>query len=171
MGPSVRAEARHDPPPPEPRVGGSSASCQKPKMRKAAAVIHPLPPAHMAARDQRRRSPAESASASRSLVARKACRCSFFKSKEDAAATTACLLPRSRHLSANADGTVFLLGFRRSYLSGSTPHYHHGLRLCPGRSRVQYLLSCLMLIGAQFSYDFFGEETLPSHRCATSTAM
>jgi hypothetical protein len=87
------------PPPPEPRVGGSSASCQKPKMRKAAAVIHPLPPAHMAARDQRRRSPAESASASRSLVARKACRCSFFKSKEDAAATTACLLPRSLAIS------------------------------------------------------------------------
>jgi hypothetical protein len=133
--------ARHQP---EPRVGGSSASCQKPKMRKAAAVIHPLPPAHMAARDQRRRSPAESASASRSLVARKACRCSFLQSKEDAAATTACLLPRSRHLSANADGTVFLLGFRRSYLSGSTPHYHHGLRLCPGRlADVVCSTSCL----------------------------
>ena len=39
----------------------------------------------------------------------------------------------SRHLSANADSTVFLLGFRRSYLFTATLHHHHRLRQRSGR--------------------------------------
>ena len=67
-----------------------------PKMRKApGAAIHPSPQAHIAARDERRRSPAERTSALRSLFAPRACRCSFSQSKRYAAATTACLLPRA----------------------------------------------------------------------------
>ena len=39
----------------------------------------------------------------------------------------------SRHLSANADSTAFLLGFRRSYLFTVTLHHHHRLRQRSGR--------------------------------------
>ena len=66
-----------------------------PKCEKRLAAIHPSPPAHIAARDERRRSPAERTSALRSLFAPRACRCSFSQSKRYAAATTACLLPRA----------------------------------------------------------------------------
>ena len=66
-----------------------------PKCEKRPAAIHPSPQTHIAARDERRRSPAERTSALRSLFAPRACRCSFSQSKRYAAATTACLLPRA----------------------------------------------------------------------------
>ena len=70
-----------------------SPSCAK--MRKAAGRHPSSPQTHIAARDERRRSPAERTSALRSLFAPRACRCSFSQSKRYAAATTACLLPRA----------------------------------------------------------------------------
>ena len=79
-----------DTPLPRQRFIGSCPKCEK-----RLAAIHPSPPAHIAARDERRRSPAERTSALRSLFATRACRCSFSQSKRYAAATTACLLPRA----------------------------------------------------------------------------
>ena len=105
-----------------------------PKCEKRLAAIHPSPPAHIAARDERRRSPAERTSALRSLFAPRACRCSFSQSKlKDMQQQRPRVPAASHHLSANADSTVFLLGFRRSYLFTATLHHHHRLRQRSGR--------------------------------------
>lgn len=76
----------------------------------------------------------------------------------------------SCHLSANADSTVLLLRFRRSYLPSSTlhnriTHFANVLADLP--------MSCVVhrLSRAISAFLFFGEDTLPSHRCATSTSM
>ena len=107
---------------------------KKPKCEKRLAASHPSPPAHIAARDERRRSPAERTSALRSLLAPRACRCSFSQSKlKDMQQQRPRVPAASHHLSANADSTVFLLGFRRSYLFTATLHHHHRLRQRSGR--------------------------------------
>jgi len=117
-----------------------------PKCEKRLAAIHPSPPAHIAARDERRRSPAERTSALRSLLAPRACRCSFSQSKlKDMQQQRPRVPAASHHLSANADSTVFLLGFRRSYLFTATLHHHHRLRQRSGwptcQCRVGSILS------------------------------
>ena len=144
-----------------------------PKCEKRLAAIHPSPPAHIAARDERRRSPAERTSALRSLFAPRACRCSFSQSKRYAAATTACLLPRSLAISP-----PMLMAL--CFCLGSADH------ICLVRHRTiitdfAYVLadlpmSCavppvLLDRCAVFLRLFWRRHARPSHRCATSTAM
>ena len=166
-----------DGPPPDPRTRPLPrlrfiGSC--PKCEKRLATIHPSPPAHIAARDERRRSPAERTSALRSLFAPRACRCSFSQSKlKDMQQQRPRVPAASHHLSANADSTVFLLGFRRSYLFTATLHHHHRLRQRSGRHAnvvLWYPLSCMITAFAHSVWNW-GEDTPPSHRCATSTTM
>ena len=152
------------------RVSGSSAPAQNAEKRLAA--IHPSPPAHIAARDERRRSPAERTSALRSLFAPRACRCSFSQSKRYAAATTACLLPRAisppmltalRFCLASADRICLL---RRCIIITDFANVLADMPM----SCVGSPLSCMITAFAHSVWNW-GEDTPPSHRCATSTTM
>ena len=98
-----------------------------PKCEKRPAAIHPSPQTHIAARDERRRSPAERTSALRSLLPM------LFLAEQKICSSNDRVPAASRHLSANADSTAFLLGFRRSYLFTVTLHHHHRLRQRSGR--------------------------------------
>ena len=158
-------DPRHAPPASARFIG----SC--PKCEKRPAAIHPSPPAHMAGRDQRRRSPAERKRIALALrpeslpmlVLAEQRRCS----SNDRVPAASC------HLSANADSTVLLLRFRRSYLPSSTLHH----RITHFANVLADLpMSCVVhrlsrAISRLLPFLFFGEDTLPSHRCATSTSM
>ena len=103
------------------RVCGSSLLPKNPKCEKRLAAIHPSPPAHMAGRDQRRRSPAER---KRIALALRLESLPMLVLAEQRRCSSNDRVPAaSRHLSANADSTVLLLGFRRSYLPSSTLHH------------------------------------------------
>ena len=143
-----------------------------PKCEKRPAAIHPSPQAHIAARDERRRSPAERTSALRSLFAPRACRCSFSQSKRYAAATTACLLPRAisppmltalRFCLASADRICLL---RRCIIITDFANVLADMPM----SCVGSPLSCMITAFAHSVWNW-GEDTPPSHRCATSTTM
>ena len=146
-----------------------------PKCEKRLAAIHPSPPAHIAARDERRRSPAERTSALRSLFAPRACRCSFSQSKRYAAATTACLLPRAISppmltalcfCLASADYPQIVFVYCDAASSSQTSPTFWPTCQC----RVRDPLSCMSTAFAHSVWNW-GEDTPPSHRCATSTAM
>ena len=158
-----------DPPAHAPSRVRFIGSC--PKCEKRLAAIHPSPPAHIAARDERRRSPAERTSALRSLFAPRACRCSFSQSKRYAAATTACLLPRAISppmltalcfCLASADRICLL---RRCIIITDFANVLADMPMsCVGSSLLHE--PRLRSLGLEL-----GEDTPPSHRCATSTAM
>ena len=94
---------------------------KNPKCEKRLAASHPSPPAHMAGRDQRRRSPAER---KRIALALRPESLPMLALAEQKRCSSNDRVPAaSRHLSANADSTVLLLCFRRSYLPSSTLHH------------------------------------------------
>ena len=94
---------------------------KNPKCEKRLAASHPSPPAHMAGRDQRRRSPAER---KRIALALRPESLPMLALAEQKRCSSNDRVPAaSRHLSANADSTVLLLGFCRSYLPSSTLHH------------------------------------------------
>ena len=98
---------------------------KNPKCEKRLAAIHPSPPAHMAGRDQRRRSTAER---KRIALALRLESLPMLVLAEQRRCSSNDRVPAaSRHLSANADSTLLLLGFRRSYLFTSTLHHFRGL--------------------------------------------
>jgi hypothetical protein len=145
-----------------------------PKCEKRPAAIHPSPPAHMAARTSAapltRRAQAHCArSSSRELADARSRRAKDMQQQRPRASAAS----RHLHLSANANSTVLLLGFRRSYLPSSTLHHRitHFANVLADMpmSCVVHRLSC-----AISAFLFFLEktvDTLPSHRCATSTSM
>ena len=151
----------HTPPP------ASAVHRLLPKMRKRLAAIHPSPPAHIAARDERRRSPAERTSALRSLFAPRACRCSFSQSKRYAAATTACLLPRA--ISWPMLTALFFCLELPQIVSAifDTSASYHALRERPGRL-ADVMCSTSSLLCDQCLLIFL--EKTHSHRIAVPLA-
>ena len=151
-------DPRHAPP-------ASAVHRLLPKMRKAPG--RQPSPAHMAGRDQRRRSPAER---KRIALALRPESLPMLALAEQKRCSSNDRVPAaSRHLSANADSTLLLLGFRRSYLFTSTLHHFRGLHhQHPDRLAdvVQYLslwhdrctlLSCVL-------YTLLAEDAPIPHR-------
>ena len=135
---------------------------KNPKCEKRLAAIHPSPPAHMAGRDQRRRSPAERKRIALALrleslpmlVLAEQRRCS---SNDHVPAA-------SRHLSANADSTVLLLGFRRSSAIFDTSSSYHALRERPGRL-ADVMCSTSSLLCDQCLLSFWRRHTPIASLC------
>ena len=159
----------HGPPPKTPDTPLPSAVHRllpkNPKCEKRLAASHPSPPAHMAGRDQRRRSTAERKRIALALrleslpmlVLAEQRRCS---SNDHVPAA-------SRHLSANADSTVLLLGFRRSSAIFDTSSSYHALRERPGRL-ADVMCSTSSLSCDQCLLSFL--EKTHSHRIAVPLA-
>ena len=154
-----------DTPLPRLRFIGSCPKCEK---RRPPSIHHRQPP-WLVAISAAAHPP--SASALRSLFVPRACRCSFSQSKGDAAATTACLLPRAisppmltalRFCLASADRICLL---RRCIIITDFANVLADMPMsCVGSSLLHE--PRLRSLGLEL-----GEDTPPSHRCATSTTM
>ena len=146
---------------------------QNAKSGRPPSIHHHKPTSLLAMSGAAGRSPAERTSALRSLFAPRACRCSFSQSKRYAAATTACLLPRAIS-PPMLTALRFCLASADPYLFTVTLHHHHRLRQRSGRhANVVCRISSLSCMITAFAHSVWnwGEDTPPSHRCATSTTM
>ena len=154
------------------RVSGSSAPAQNAKSAWPPSIHH-RQPTWLVAISGAAHPP--SASALRSLFAPRACRCSFSQSKRYAAATTACLLPRAISppmltalcfCLASADRICLL---RRCIIITDFANVLADMPMsCVGSSLLH---EHSMSTAFAHSVWNWGEDTPPSHRCATSTAM
>jgi hypothetical protein len=176
--PVAASEKVDGPPPPKDpryapsRVSGSSRSCRNAKSARPPSIHHHQP-TWLLAMSGAAHPPSAQAHCARSSP-RKLAHALPRRAKDMQLCSNDRVPAASRHLSANADSTVFLLGFRRSYLFTATLHHDHRLRQ---RSILAGMpMSCVvssLLHDHRLSHFVWnwGEDTPPSHRCATSTTM
>ena len=151
------------------RVCGSSAPAQKPKMRKApgrqpSITASPHGWSRSAAPLTRRAQAHCARSSSRELADARSRRA---KEMQQQRPRTCCLAPSLGQCRQHCS-SAWLLQILSAIFDTSSSY--HALRERPGRL-ADVMCSTSSLSCDQCLLSFFGEDTLPSHRCATSTSM